>query len=207
MCLLLRLRFAVKRLFIIIERNDLGKVRNIPVAPTSVLLIICEHSKRNISFYLFWQPVSFQTRSQKILFSSIKHVKFLVFKHVKFEASTLNQSHNFLVKLSFKSTFEKLVVVSAPYAVCYLQAIMQLSKKPLWLPLRLRFLYLHASVMHQHTFNRSRVATLLWNMSAQYRARVPHESRESCHSWRKCCKSPTSDNWLSFQSFFQITTK
>jgi len=30
-----------------------------------------------------------------------------------------------------------------------------------WPPLCLRYFYLHASDVHQHTFNRSRVATLL----------------------------------------------
>jgi len=34
--------------------------------------------------------------------------------------------------------------------------MLQLSKKSLWPPLRLRFLYLHASGGHQQTFNRSR---------------------------------------------------
>jgi len=43
----------------------------------------------------------------------------------------------------------------------FLQPILQLSKQSLWPSLWLRFLYLHTSDVHQHTFNRSRVATSL----------------------------------------------
>jgi len=45
-------------------------------------------------------------------------------------------------------------------AVCFLQPILQLIKNLLW-PSWLQFLYLRASDVHQHTLNRSRVATLL----------------------------------------------
>ena len=54
-----------------------------------------------------------------------------------------------------------------------------------------------------------------WALSrpAQHTARGPHTAREifSCGprelSCRKCCKSPTSDNYLSFQNFFHTMTK
>jgi len=79
---------------------------------------------------------------------------------VKFLTSTLDQSHHLLVKISCKNACENLDAVSAKSAVFFLQPILQLSKKSSCPPLWLRFLYLHASDVHKHKFNRSRVATL-----------------------------------------------
>ena len=43
------------------------------------------------------------------------------------------------------------------YAVCLSQPIFQLGKESSWPPLWLRFLYLHVSDVHQHTFSWSRI--------------------------------------------------
>ena len=91
-----------------------------------------------------------------------KLTKILKFFSVNFQVSTFNESHHFLVKLSCESVCENLdaILVSARSAVCFFQPTLQLSKESSWPSLWLRFLYLHASDVHQHTFNRSRVATL-----------------------------------------------
>jgi len=48
---------------------------------------------------------------------------------VKFQASTLDQSHHMLVKLSCESACENLDAIRARSAVYLLQPILQLSKK------------------------------------------------------------------------------
>jgi len=73
---------------------------------------------------------------------------------VKLPASALDQ------KLSCKSACENLDAISARSAVSLLEVMLHLSKKSLWPPLWLRMLYLHAYYLHQHMFNRIRVATL-----------------------------------------------
>jgi len=60
---------------------------------------------------------------------------------MKFQASTSDHCHHLLIKLSCKSASEPLNAISARSAVCFLQPILQLSKKSLRPPLRLRFLY------------------------------------------------------------------
>jgi len=68
---------------------------------------------------------------------------------VNFQASTLYQSHNLLVKRSCKNAFENLDAMSARSTVCFLQSIVQLNKSS-WPPIWQRFLYLYASDIHQH---------------------------------------------------------
>ena len=48
---------------------------------------------------------------------------------VKFQASTLDQNHHLLVKVSCESACENLDAISARSAVCFVQPILQLSKK------------------------------------------------------------------------------
>jgi len=57
----------------------------------------------------------------------------------KFQAYTLDQSHQPLVKLSCESACENLDAISARSAVCLLQPILQLRKKSSWPPFWLRF--------------------------------------------------------------------
>jgi len=68
---------------------------------------------------------------------------------VKFQDSTLDD--HLLVKLSCKSSCENIDAISAQSAVCLLQPMLHLIKKPSWPTLCLRFLYLHACDVHQHT--------------------------------------------------------
>jgi len=80
---------------------------------------------------------------------------------VNFHFSILDESHYLLIKRSCKTDDENLDSLRARFAGCCLQPIFQLSKKSLWPSLWLRFLYLRASGENQHTFSRSRGATLL----------------------------------------------
>jgi len=60
---------------------------------------------------------------------------------VKFQASTLDQCYHLLINLSCQSASKPLNAISARSAVCFLQPILQLSKKssrPTW---SLHFLY------------------------------------------------------------------
>jgi len=73
-------------------------------------------------------------------------------------------------------------IVTPLSAVCFFQPILQLSKESSWPSLWLRFLYLHASGVHQHTFNRSPAATLtpevrLQNLRACRRGSCPSLER------------------------------
>jgi len=80
---------------------------------------------------------------------------------VHFHVSILDESHHLLIKRSYKTDGENLDGLRASFVVWFLQPIFQLSKKSLWPSLWMLFLYLRASDVHEHTFNRSRVATLL----------------------------------------------
>ena len=99
----------------------------------------------------------FKPANGKSIFIELTSFKSLFL--VNFQASTLYQSRLLLIKLSRNSVCENLDGISARSAVCLLQPIFHLSKKSSWPPVRLRYLYLHASDVHQHTFNRGQ-ATL-----------------------------------------------
>jgi len=73
---------------------------------------------------------------------------------VKFQASALDESHHLLIKLSCKSACDNLDAISANLQYAFVQPILQLSKKSWWPLLRLHFLYLHTSDVHQ-TYTRS----------------------------------------------------
>ena len=59
----------------------------------------------------------------------------------KFPAFTLDQCHHLLINLFCKNASKPLNAASARSAVCFLQPILQLSKKSSRPPTRLRFLY------------------------------------------------------------------
>jgi len=70
----------------------------------------------------------------------------------KFPASTLDQWHHLLINLFCKSASKPLSAVSARSAVCFLQPILQLSKKSSRPPWRLLFLYcIHTLWMYTNT--------------------------------------------------------
>jgi len=71
---------------------------------------------------------------------------------MKFQVSILNESHHLLVKLSCKSACENLDVLCMPFAANI--AVVTVAV------IMIVFLYLHASDVHQHRFNRSRVQNL-----------------------------------------------
>jgi len=73
---------------------------------------------------------------------------------VNFQVFTLNESHNLRVKLICEIVCDNLNAMSARSAVPSFQPILQSSMEPSRPSLWLRFLYLHASDVHQHTFNR-----------------------------------------------------
>jgi len=111
--------------------------------------------------FFFWIILfRFKPANRKSAFLEL--TKFKKYFLVNFQVSTLNKSYHFLVKLSWESVCEDLdaIFVSAESAVCFFQPILQLSKESSWASLWSRFLYLHASDVHQHTFSRNRVATL-----------------------------------------------
>jgi len=75
---------------------------------------------------------------------------------MKFQVSILNESHHLLVQLSCNSACENLDVLCMPFAVNIAVVIVVIVAA-----IVIAFLYLPASDVHQHTFNRSRVETLL----------------------------------------------
>ena len=78
------------------------------------------------------------SRKMKSLLSLNRQVlKVLI---VKFQASTLDHCHHLLTNLSCKSASKPLNALSARSAVCFLQPILQLSKKSSGPPFRWRFL-------------------------------------------------------------------
>jgi len=79
------------------------------------------------------------------------------------------------------------------------QAILQLSKESWWPSVWLRFLYLHASYVHQHTFNRSRVATFLSDTDS--RSRSTKLARMFTTTWIQL-----SNSWAT-NSRMQLITK
>ena len=110
--------------------------------------------------FFFWIILfRFKPANRKSVFSELRSFKSLFF--VNLQVATWNESHHLLVKLSCESVYENLDAISARSAVYFFQPMFQLSKDSSWPSLWLRFLYLHASHVHQHTFNRSQVATLL----------------------------------------------
>ena len=74
----------------------------------------------------------------------------IVFNCLKFQASTLDQSHHLLGILSCKHACKNLVAVSARPAVCFFQPILQLNKKSSQTPLPLRF-YICTLLMYTNT--------------------------------------------------------
>jgi len=71
---------------------------------------------------------------------------------VKFQASTLDQCHHLLINLSCKTASKPLNAVSARSAVCFLQPILQLSKRSSRPPLRLCLLYcIYTLLMYTNT--------------------------------------------------------
>ena len=111
-------------------------------------------------FYFWIILFRFKSANRKSAF--IEWTSFKCWFSVNFKTSTFNKSHHFLVKLAFGSVCENLDAISARSAVGFFQPILQLSKESSWPSLRLRFLYLYASDVHQHTFNRSQPATSLY---------------------------------------------
>jgi len=89
---------------------------------------------------------------------------------VKVLASILDQSNHLLVKPPCKSACENLDATSARSAVYFLQPTLQLSKKSSCPALWLRFLHLHVFDVHQHKFNRSRAATLFYDINSRSRS-------------------------------------
>ena len=61
----------------------------------------------------------------------IELTSFLSLFLVKFQASVLDESHHLIVKLSCKTDHENLDGLRARSAVCFLQPVLQLSKKSL----------------------------------------------------------------------------
>jgi len=76
---------------------------------------------------------------------------------VNFQVFTLNESHHLRVKLACESVCDNINAMSARSAVRSFQPILQSSMESARPSLWLRFLHLHASDVHQHTFNRRRV--------------------------------------------------
>ena len=127
----------------------------------------------------FWMILfRFKPANRKSVFLELTYFKSLFL--VNFQVSTLNESLHFLVKLSCESFRENLdaILVSARSAICFFQPILQLSKKSSWPSLWLHFLYLHDSDVHQHTFNWSRVGTLLQDTDSRSRSLVPPEDMD-----------------------------
>jgi len=71
---------------------------------------------------------------------------------VKFQVSTLDDSHHLLEKLSCNSACENLDLLCMPFAANSAVVIVVIAAA-----IVIAFLYLSASDVHQHTFNRSRV--------------------------------------------------
>ena len=72
---------------------------------------------------------------------------------MKFQVSTLDDSHYLLENLSCNSACENLDLLCMTFAANSAVVIVA--------AIAIAFLYLPASDVHQHTFNRSRVETLL----------------------------------------------
>ena len=109
---------------------------------------------------------------------------------VKFQAPTLDQRHHLLVKLSCQSVCETLDAISAWSAVCLLQPILQLSKKSSMPPLSLHFCYVCTPAdAYQHTFNRSRVATLLYSKTT-----TPEVGLQILRTYKTCI---LSNSWAT----------
>ena len=120
---------------------------------TTVLVVLWSiiHKMCIFSVTFFWIiKFSVKPANRKSNFVELKNL-FLI----KFLVSALDQSHHLIVRFSRKSACENHDAVSARSAVCFLQPILKLSKKSSCPPLWLRLLYLYASDVHQHTFNRS----------------------------------------------------
>ena len=114
--------------------------------------------------FFFWIILfRFKSANRKSAFIALRSLNF--FWNV--QISTLNESHHLLVTLSCQNVCENLDAISVRYAVCFFQPILQLSKESSWPSLWLRFLYLHVFDVHQHTFNRSRAATLRYDTDSQ----------------------------------------
>jgi len=121
--------------------------------------------------FFFW-IILFRFKPANIKSDFVELTSFKSLFLVNFQVYTLNESQHFLLKLSCKSVCENLdaMFVSARYAVCFFLPILQLSEESSWPSLWLRLLYLYASDVHQHTFNRSRVATLLSDTNSRSRS-------------------------------------
>jgi len=100
-----------------------------------ILILKASSTKGAFSSVFIWIVCSDLSRQMHSPFSLNWQIlrKFFL---VKFQASILDESHPLRVKVSCKSPFQNLDVLSARSAVCLLQPILQLS---LWPPLWLRF--------------------------------------------------------------------
>jgi len=101
-----------------------------------------------LAFFSWTTVFRFEPENKTSIFIELASLKSLYL--VKFQVSTLDESHYLLVKLSCKSACDNLDARSVRYAVCFLQPIFHLIKKSSWPTLFLRFLYLHAFDVHQH---------------------------------------------------------
>jgi len=90
------------------------------------------------------QPIFVELKSFKSLFL------------MKFQVSILNESHHLLVQRSCNSACENLDVLCMPFAVNIAVVIVVIVTA-----IVIAFLYLPASDVRQHMFNRSQVETLL----------------------------------------------
>ena len=108
-------------------------------------------------FFVIFQ-FRFMPANKKYLFIELTSFKSLFL--VTLFASTLHRRLHLFIKFSRWSACENLDAISARSAVCFFQAILQLCKTLLLMALWLRFLYLRASDVHHHTFDRSPVAAL-----------------------------------------------
>ena len=69
----------------------------------------------------------FKPANRKSAFIELRSFKRLFI--VNFPFSTLNESHHFLVKLSYESVCENLDAISVRSTVCFFQPMLQLSKE------------------------------------------------------------------------------
>jgi len=95
----------------------------------------------------------FKPANTQSIFVALKNFKSLFL--IKFQVSILNESHYLLVKLPCKSACENLDVLCMPFAASIAVVIVVIV-----VAIMIAFLYLHASDVHQHRFDRGRVENL-----------------------------------------------
>jgi len=113
----------------------------------------------HLSGAFFWIIMfRFKPTNRKSIF--IELISFKSLFSLKFQGSVLDENHHFLAEFPCKSAYDRVDAISARSAVCFLQSILQLSKKssrpPSWLRL---FIFTRCWCrLHQQTFNRSHVS-------------------------------------------------